>query len=394
MQTVVANEKQNIRRLMDEVMERLASPENQRKVGPWVYPGFCMGVEDPIAFCKWMRYDFRRCLIDPEFSLAQQLRNKLFEIEHLDGTLPRNPAIPAWPGGYAEYSLFGIGIDFTSEGVPLLQDDHRIAASPDLSLVPGFDFKTSGQMPRILDYYNRQMELMGDGGVELALPTFLRGGLDIAIQLRGYENWIVDTIERPQFVHDLMQLIVDYRIAYTESLHEYLGKPAPETVGLADDWINIPFITPVMFEDFVLPYCQQIAEHYGGVTNVHTCGCQNGIVKQMASVSGLERFEFSGWTSVDLVVEQVPEDMPLIYSLKPNEHVLQASVQEIGDHLRLSLRKLRGRKVVIQAGGLQPIHEDYGQDIRRLHEFADAAWEALAEFGSDRQALQSGGQVV
>ena len=44
----------------------------------------------------------------------------------------------------------------------------------------------------------------------MTFPTFNRGPLDINVQLRGYEGFI-------------------------------------------DDWVNVPFISPALFRDFVLP---------------------------------------------------------------------------------------------------------------------------------------------
>ena len=337
-----------------------------------------MGLEEPIAFCTLFGYDANRCLEDAQFNLAQQLRNRLFWIEHLDATLPVGSAVPAWAGGYVEYSLFGLGITLTPVGVPLIQDDHPMTRDPDTSLIPELDFRTSGLMPRVLPMHERQQELTA-GRIDVSMPAFLRGGLDIAIQLRGYENWIMDTIDRPQFVHDLMQLIVDRRIAYTEALAEYLCEPVPDVAWLADDWVNIPFITPAMFQDFVLPYYQRLADHYGSVYNFHTCGCTDGVIEDIASIHNMEIFEFSAWTSLDEVLEKVPPHMPLLYSLNSNKHVLLPTLDEIRAHLRAVMQKTRGRKLLIQAGGLQPIHDDHQRDISRLHEFADIAWQVLAE---------------
>ena len=98
----VAADRKTIPQLIDEVLVRVDSPENQKKTGPRTYPGFTMGLEEPIAFCTLFGYDANRCLEDAQFNLAQQLRNRLFWIEHLDATLPVGSAVPAWAGGYVE----------------------------------------------------------------------------------------------------------------------------------------------------------------------------------------------------------------------------------------------------------------------------------------------------
>ena len=368
----------SVDRLIEMVIERVNAPENQAKK-LLSFPKYDMSMEEGIAFSKIFGFNFNRCLENPDFNVRQQLRNRLFCMDNLGGSSAFISDIPSYPGYYFEYSFFGIRVGYTAEGVPTLQDDHPVTREPAISLVPKFDFKSSGLLPLIRSSYERQRNVVGNR-IKLVFPTFVRGCLDIAIQLRGYENWITDTLERPQFVHDLMQLIVDYRITSTEATYAYLGEPVPESVTLADDWVNIPFITPAMFDDFVLPYYQQLADHYGKITNFHTCGCQNQIIDSLKGIHGLQSFEVSPWTSLDLILEKVPAEMPLTIALHSNKHVLLPSPEEIRAHLYEILTKTVGRKITVLAGGLQPIHEDYNRDISRIREFAAIAHEVFSEF--------------
>ena len=46
------------------------------------------------------------------------------------------------------------------------------------------------------------------------LPAFNRGPMDTAVQRRGWQNLMFDMIDRPAFVHDLMEAITEYRLDY------------------------------------------------------------------------------------------------------------------------------------------------------------------------------------
>jgi len=371
--------RQSIDCLIDNVLRELDAPKNRGKREQRPYPHFSMFMEENIAFAKLFGYDFNRCLTDAEFNLAQQLQNRLFCLEHLDGDWEFTPDVQAYPGLYFEYSLFGLEIGHTTEGVPLIQSDHPLTRDPDLSLIPPYSFETSGILPEFKALYEHQRRLAGDR-VNVLFPAFVRSGLDIAIQLRGYENWIMDTIERPRFVQNLMQTIVEHRIAYTLDVAEYLGEPMPETVPMADDWVNIPYITPAIFEEFVLPYIQRLAVSHGSGCTFHTCGCQDGIVSLLAGIQGLRVYEASPWTSLDEVVAKIPADMPLSVVLHSNKHVLICNLDDVRSRLVEILTKTNGRDITIIAGGLQPLGEDHGALINRLHDFAAVAREVCCEY--------------
>jgi hypothetical protein len=63
-------------------------------------------------------------------------------------------------------------------------------------------------MPRALRWHADLIEI---SAARLEVPfaaTWWRGCLDLAIQLRGYEAFLADTMERPAFVHELLDWLV------------------------------------------------------------------------------------------------------------------------------------------------------------------------------------------
>ena len=184
-----------------------------------------------------------------------------------DDDTPITLDIPAWLGFYPEYTFVGLEVSFNHRGVPIIQTDHPLSCNPDLRLLKPIDFKTSGWMPRILCWYN-DLNKIAAGRMNVTFNmTWWRGCLDLAIQLRGYDNFACDVTERPGFVHDLLRFLTDQRCRWYEEYYEHFGlNPEPVTIG--DDWLNVPFISPRIFADFVLP--RYLAKNFTEVSPTST----------------------------------------------------------------------------------------------------------------------------
>jgi uroporphyrinogen decarboxylase len=94
--------------------------------------------------------------------------------------------------------------------------------------------------------------------------------------VRGWEEFFVDLVERPQWVHFLCRKFTDFYLAdYTRA--------AEATRGRIDLYLLIsdlagqhgPLISTAMFREFVAPYLKEMIErihHLGGLVLYHSCG--------------------------------------------------------------------------------------------------------------------------
>jgi hypothetical protein len=126
---------------------------------------------------------------------------------------------------------------------------------------------------------------------------------------------------------------------------------------VADDWINVPFITPDMFRDFVLPPYLAIERFHGGIVSVHSCGNQAPVQRSLLQIRSLPQLEVSAWTSLDATLVNVPASKTLWISLHPND-VLCASPVEMEAKLRSIIGRCRGRTYGIGTSGLTPLSRD------------------------------------
>ncbi len=351
-----------IDRLVDRVLEAAAGPENRRRrEGRY----FSFALEEPIAWTIIEGLDPERYYADAAYFVEQSLAQKLWRWDTFpDDGAPIEPALPASLGFYPDYTYAGISLHWDARGVPILQEDHPLRCDPDLRLLDGIDVERGGWMPRALAWQESVREIVGG---RLAVPfaaTWSRGCLDLAIQLRGYEAFLGDTAERPEFAHGLLERLADLRCRWWAAHARRTGEAIGPT-SVADDWINVPFITPDMFRDFVLPPYLAIERFHGGIAGIHSCGNQAPVQQYLLQIRSLPALEVSAWTSLDETLANVPADKRLWISLHPND-VLCASPAQMEAKLRSIVAKCRGREFGIGTSGLTPLSRDVGAFVETV----------------------------
>jgi len=361
--------------LIEKVVEVVNTPRNQKKKA--IYnPKFTIGFENIAWKDIFNMGDYYDYLKDPYSLLELQLRQKLYHFEHFDDDTYIDDLVVVPFEYYFEYSIFGIEVSYDERGCPIFGDSPLKGEKTIKNLTP-HNFYTTGEMPRILRLYETVKEIVKDR-LRVILRPWERGGLDIAIQLLGYENFIVNTLENPTFIHELMNYIVEERIRWFEAYYNYLGiEKGP--IGIADDWLNIPFITPSIFRDFVLPYYLKIEKYHRGITNIHTCGNMEQLIPYWLEIKTLDNFEISPWSDLEKSVTIIPLDKSLSIPLK-NIDILLGTEETIRSKLREIINLCKGRKFSIHAGGLQKVHDNIMDDIRQIEMFINIAREELRNY--------------
>jgi hypothetical protein len=354
--------------LIARVIEAAASPENQRRLR--CAPSISVGIEEPIGWTKILGFDANRFYADPLLNFELQLRMKLWRWEHIPDDTPMTADTPMFLSYYPEYTFLGLAVSFSSEGIPRIQKDHPITRDPDLRHLRPLDFERSGWMPKILSWQGTFQELAA-GRIATHFPEWGRACLDMAVQFRGYEALMIDIAERPGFVHGLLGFITEQRQRWFEGCDRYLGrKPVP--AGIADDWLNVPYITPAFFEEFVLPRYLDIERYHGGLVSIHSCGNQAPLQKAMLRLGSLPFFEVSPWTDLASTLANVPADRKLGIGVHPND-VLVAPRREMEEKLGRIARLCAGRSYSVGTSGLTPLTGDLDAFLERIRTWLAAA---------------------
>lgn len=357
---------------IEQVLALAATPANAAKRDAPA-PRFTVYLEN-IGWAQLFKYDVNRFYADAEFQLATTLRQRLFHWEHFADDTPLHAAVQATVGMYAEYTLFDMPVRHEPMGVPHIRSDHPMTRSPDLGLLTRHDFYTSGQMPELIRMWE-DMTRLAEDRLDVSFPCWSRGPLDMAIQLRGYDGFVADTVERPQFVHDLMRFLVEERMRWWDERERFVG-PNPQAAGISDDWVNVPFISPRMFEDFCLPRYLELEQYHGAINRLHSCGDKSALVDLMLRIETLRSFEVNHWTPLGTMLERVPKDMHLAYAFL-NLDVLLGTEAEQEAKIRAVVDACAGRDYSLCGQALQQISADYGRDLAQIKQFIRAGRRVL-----------------
>lgn len=325
-------------------------------------------------------FDMRDYYKDAELALDIELRNRIFWLDnsHDDGNSSLRFGTTA--SMYFDITLFGVKINYTRDGVPNMQP-HPLSEKADLSLIEPFDFYKRGEMPLLLYQYEAFKRLgkerYGDK-LHFSFPYFKRGPLDILISLRGYENFVDDVFENPEFVHEALDLIVERRYEFNKAAKKYLGEEfVKSSTRIDDDWINFPFITPDMFHEFVVPAYRKIADNEGTVRGFHTCGILEPIAKDLVELfPELNSLDISGWNDAAKLDAVLPEHMAFWVNFV-NTFVLTGTRQQHIEKLE-SLKKIgQKRKLGLCAQALVRLHPTLDESYGIMNDFIDLAHEVL-----------------
>ena len=334
-----------------------------------------------IGWPELFGFDMNHFLSDPDFAVEMQLRQKIFWADNSDDDSIVDLDVQSTTGMYFDMTLFGQQIRHTKQGVPEFAP-HLIAGDPRPALIAPFDFYTTGDMPALIAQYRRMCALAQQeygGLLYVRFPQFQRGPLDILVQMRGYENFVADTIERPALVAEFLTLFVAARFRFACERQRFLGEPAlPPTSFVADDWVNIPFISPRMFRQFVVPAYRQIVNNEGPVTGFHTCGHFEAVAGDLLAVfPAIRRLEVSGWNDLTLLdqiaLPKVGFDISVINTL-----VLAGSVEEQRARLEVIAAVSRHRPVSLCAQAMVKL-DTYDHTITRMNQFIELARQVLAD---------------
>jgi uroporphyrinogen decarboxylase len=95
------------------------------------------------------------------------------------------------------------------------------------------------------------------GRIGGAVPVYacMSGPFSQAVELRGFNNLIMDITTAPDGVHRLMRTTTEFSLRQME---RYAGHGA--SASIFESWAALPLITPDIFRDYVVPYNRRIIE--------------------------------------------------------------------------------------------------------------------------------------
>ncbi|MCJ7652654.1 MAG: hypothetical protein MUO75_03010, partial [Actinobacteria bacterium] len=159
-------------------------------------------------------------------------------------------------------------------------------------------FVTSGLLGDVLDYARYFDEKAGHR-YPIAM-TDLQGPMDTAYLVWDSCDFMLAMYEHPKEVHHLMRLCTDLMIDFVKEFRSTVNEmvPAhfppvylPDGMGLAVSEDVMAVLSPSLYEEFSLPYVNELSEEFGGIL-IHSCGDFEHQIPTLRKVKGLRGINF------------------------------------------------------------------------------------------------------
>lgn len=212
---------------------------------------------------------------------AMQLRGELQVLgwrESLDLGDLFIPHLQPYGGVTVFASPFGCQVDFPAHTLPWT---HPVIKSDDLA-AKAYELPrpaaTDGQLGDMLEFTDFFVE-QTQGRYPIAL-TDLQGPMDTAYLVWDSTEFMIAMYTHPQEVHHLMRLVTDLIIEYVKEQrarspqfipchYPPMWFPDGQGIAISDDALAV--LSPQTYEEFALPYANELSEEFGGIF-IHSCG--------------------------------------------------------------------------------------------------------------------------
>ncbi len=181
---------------------------------------------------------------------------------------------------YREASDLGLDVEWPEDSLPIRRAI-RLQAPEDaagLTLVAPEDGR---RMSDRIEAVRLLRERVGD---DVPVMGWVEGAFALASVLRGDTNLLLDIHDRPGWLKELLDRLVEVGVAFARAQ----VAAGANVIGLGDSMGSL--VSPRQYREFVLPYEQKVfavVKEAGAIPRLHICGDTNHIVADMAR-SGAE----------------------------------------------------------------------------------------------------------
>ncbi len=307
--------------------------------------------------------------------LMADLKIKIYRFENFPDGTPIGKTISLWMGAGFEASLFGLKQVYTKDKDPWIGREPLLKNKSDLDKLVMPDFHNASAMLRVHQMHENMKRLLDDD-FSAIMPEWCRGPFGLACHLRGMENVIIDMQEDPGFVHALMQLTTEARKKWTKQRAEFMKVPI-HVGSLYNDEVNIPLLSPQLYEKFILPYEIELSKFYGAISYWHSCGDTADLHSLIRCIPHLQMIHISPWTDLKQSTANLAgSGIALEVVLHPLTDIQKATEERIRFHLAHIRAVTEGISTTVRADGLQEI-VSAKEDLVKIKRWADIAQSIL-----------------
>jgi len=222
---------------------------------------------------------------------------------------------------YREAADLGLAVEFPDDGLPV--NTHPLLATPEhlQKLTPIHPEDGRRMSDRIAAVESFQTEV---GGV-IPIMGWVEGALAEAADLRGMMNLMIDLHDRPEWVKQLLELLVEIEVEFARA-QVHAGA---DIIGLGDAVASQ--ISRDMYREFALPYEQRIfqaVKKMGAIARLHICGDTTHLVEDMKS-SGADIVDLDWMVDLAAVSASFGDHPVLCGNFDPVAVMLRGTEQQV-----------------------------------------------------------------
>jgi uroporphyrinogen decarboxylase len=294
---------------------------------------------DRVPSCPWLTSDWFMGHYDLDSvtwyrSLDAQLKAQV-EIYTKFADMQFFPGFRASYGSTVEASAMGCEIIYppgtTPQAKPAIQELPR-----DLDKIRVGNPETDGRMPEALTLYHELAEKLATHGFEIT-SGFLHGPMDVAAEVRGMTDLLLDFYRTPDAVHQLIDAATETCIAWALAQFEASGGTMLHIL-VSDDVSSQ--IGRKHWRTFVEPYMKRLFESMpeGVVGGIHNCTRSQQVLDLYPGV-GATLLQFGPDVDPAFAKEKVGDRMCLLGNLASTGTLKDGTPEEVEEVCRKVIEK-------------------------------------------------------
>lgn len=298
---------------------------------------------------------------DAYYHLENYLKIAIERFENYEDSTFFEKTIPINLGVGFETELLGGNVIYLPDKDPWVGTDGNVVKEiDDIDELPDADFSTNKYMLFVSDFYEEMCSLVDDyNGFEVKFPDWFRGAFPLALELGGWEDFLINTIARKDLVHSLVRFITEFRISWCKEREKLTGEKT--IIRLGNDEINYPTISPSLYEEFILPYELMLYNMGNKISYWHSCGNITPLVNSIAKIPSIDLIQVSPFTDLEKVIEVFSERSTAFQIwMHPVRDILFASMEHVENalsNIKMTCERYGVHNYCIVSGHIQPMME-------------------------------------
>jgi len=307
--------------------------------------------------------NFRDYYSDPEVMLRSQILGQKWLMENVK--TDAYSITGAWVGGWTDFqnateaSSMGCEVVFPDNDIPVVNEEGWIRDEKDLLSLEAMDTVNNGlnakqilfrrEMIKIAEKY--PVRFQGGPifypGENPALTHTSNGPFTNAAYLMGTTEAFTAILEHPDFMRELLRIIVDKTIAWLDFCWQ------EEQIQTRDfAWTDdlAAYLSADTWQEVLLPYNKELRDHFDWAS-MHMCGHTNHLLEIFTNQLKINEYQGFGWqVDLDKIGDIMGGKVVLLGNVNPLL-VSDGTPDEVRQATRLVIEKLAPFKgLIIQDG--------------------------------------------